>query len=79
MSDRVRALLVDDDQLLRSGLRAILSSDDSIEVVGEAENGRYAVERARALLTSCSWTSGCRTSTASPRPRCSSRLRRGRG
>jgi DNA-binding NarL/FixJ family response regulator len=40
-------MLVDDDELLRSGLRAILSSDDSIEVLDEAENGRQAVHRAR--------------------------------
>jgi DNA-binding NarL/FixJ family response regulator len=40
-------MLVDDDELLRSGLRAILSSDDSIEVVDEADNGRQAVQRAR--------------------------------
>ena len=47
MTGRVRVMLVDDDHLLRSGLRAILSSDDSIEVVDEAENGRLAVQRAR--------------------------------
>jgi len=47
MTERVRVILVDDDQILRSGLRAILSSDDSIEVVDEAENGRLAVQRAR--------------------------------
>jgi DNA-binding NarL/FixJ family response regulator len=40
-------MLVDDDELLRSGLRAILSSDDSIDVVDEADNGRQAVQRAR--------------------------------
>jgi len=49
MTERVRVMLVDDDQILRSGLRAILSSDDSIEVVDEAENGRLAVQRARHL------------------------------
>jgi DNA-binding NarL/FixJ family response regulator len=49
MTERVRVMLVDDDQLLRSGLRAILSSDDSIDVVDEAENGRLAVQRARHL------------------------------
>jgi DNA-binding NarL/FixJ family response regulator len=43
----IRVLLVDDDDLLRSGIRAILSSDDTIEVVDEAENGRLAVQRAR--------------------------------
>jgi DNA-binding NarL/FixJ family response regulator len=40
-------MLVDDDELLRSGLRAILSSDESIEVLDEAKNGRQAVHRAR--------------------------------
>jgi DNA-binding NarL/FixJ family response regulator len=46
--DRVRVLLADDDDLMRAGLRAILSSDDAIEVVGEAANGRAAVAAARA-------------------------------
>ena len=46
---RVRVLLVDDDDLMRAGLRAVLASDDSIEVVGEAPNGRVAVDRAREL------------------------------
>jgi DNA-binding NarL/FixJ family response regulator len=42
-------LLVDDDHLMRAGLRAVLSTDASVEVVGEAGNGRAAVESARAL------------------------------
>jgi DNA-binding NarL/FixJ family response regulator len=45
----VRVLLVDDDDLMRAGLRAVLSSDSRVEVVGEAGNGRAAVERVRAL------------------------------
>jgi DNA-binding NarL/FixJ family response regulator len=45
----VRVLLVDDDDLMRAGVTAVLSSDDSIEVVGEAPDGRAAVERAIAL------------------------------
>jgi DNA-binding NarL/FixJ family response regulator len=45
----VRVLLVDDDQLMRAGLRAVLSSDADIEVVGEAATGRAAVARVRAL------------------------------
>jgi DNA-binding NarL/FixJ family response regulator len=49
MSPSVRVLLVDDDHLMRAGLRAVLSSDDSIDVVGEAENGRAAVVSARRL------------------------------
>jgi DNA-binding NarL/FixJ family response regulator len=44
---RVRVLLVDDDDLMRAGLRAVLSSDDAIEVVGEAGDGRAAVTAAR--------------------------------
>jgi DNA-binding NarL/FixJ family response regulator len=45
----VRVLLVDDDDLMRAGLRAVLSSDPHVDVVGEAANGREAVERVRAL------------------------------
>jgi len=50
MSDpSVRVLLVDDDALMRAGLTAILSSDPTVEVVGEAADGRVAVEQAHAL------------------------------
>lgn len=45
----VRVLLVDDDDLMRAGLRAVLSSDDGIEVVGEAVDGRDAVGRVDRL------------------------------
>jgi DNA-binding NarL/FixJ family response regulator len=44
----VRVLLVDDDDLMRAGLRAVLRSDSSVEVVGEAATGRAAVSAARA-------------------------------
>jgi DNA-binding NarL/FixJ family response regulator len=40
-------LVVDDDDLMRAGLRAVLSSDDRILVVGEAADGREAVEQTR--------------------------------
>jgi DNA-binding NarL/FixJ family response regulator len=43
----VRVLLVDDDDLMRAGLKAVMSSDETIEVVGEAGNGRAAIEQAR--------------------------------
>ncbi|MEU4422433.1 response regulator transcription factor [Actinoplanes sp. NPDC024001] len=39
----LRVLIVDDDDLMRAGLRAVLSSDDTIEVVGEASDGREVV------------------------------------
>ena len=45
----VRVLLVDDDDLMRAGLTAVLSSDSTIDVVGEAPDGRAAVERAIEL------------------------------
>lgn len=45
----VRVLLVDDDDLMRAGIRAVLSSDKAIEVVGEAADGRAAVRETRAL------------------------------
>ena len=49
MSERIRVLIVDDDDLMRAGLRGVLSSDDAIEVVGEADDGRDAVYRIRLL------------------------------
>jgi DNA-binding NarL/FixJ family response regulator len=45
----VRVLLVDDDDLMRVGLRGVLSTDERIEVVGEAGDGRAAIEGARRL------------------------------
>lgn len=45
MSVPVRVLLVDDDDLMRAGLRAVLSSDESLQVVGEAVDGRDATGR----------------------------------
>jgi DNA-binding NarL/FixJ family response regulator len=46
---RVRVLVVDDDDLMRAGLRGVLSSDASIEVVGEGSDGRDAIYRTRLL------------------------------
>jgi DNA-binding NarL/FixJ family response regulator len=45
----VRVLLVDDDDLMRAGLKAVLSSDNRIDVVGEAADGRAAIAAVRAL------------------------------
>jgi len=46
---RVRVLIADDDDLMRAGLRAVFSSDETIDVVGEAADGRAAITRAREL------------------------------
>jgi DNA-binding NarL/FixJ family response regulator len=43
----IRVLLVDDDDLMRAGLRAVLSSDEGVEVVGEIGGGRGAVAGVR--------------------------------
>ncbi|WP_370617354.1 response regulator [Mumia qirimensis] len=39
----IRVLLVDDQPLIRTGLRALLDAEDSIEVVGEAGDGERAL------------------------------------
>ncbi len=44
--ERIRVLIADDHTLVREGLRALLDGQDDIEVIGEAANGREAVERA---------------------------------
>ena len=43
----VRVLLVDDDALVRAGLRMILSSAEDLELVGEADDGARAVAAVR--------------------------------
>ncbi|WP_237207554.1 response regulator [Rothia nasimurium] len=45
----VKVLLVDDESLIRNILKDYLSSDESLEVVGEASNGKLAISQARAL------------------------------
>ena len=45
----IRILLADDHTLVREGLRKILETQRGWEVVGEAENGREAVEKAVEL------------------------------
>jgi two-component system response regulator NreC len=49
MKEKIRVLLCDDHTLFREGIRAILKDEFSIEIVGEAENGRQAIAQARQL------------------------------
>jgi YesN/AraC family two-component response regulator len=46
----ITVLLVDDQQLLRSGFRMVLDAHDGIEVVGEASNGDDAIQKTAELL-----------------------------
>ncbi len=45
----IRVMVVDDHAVVRSGLSAFLMAFDDLELVGEAENGLQAVQRAAAL------------------------------
>ena len=45
----IRILLVDDQALVRAGFRMILDAEPEMEVVGEASDGREAVDQVRAL------------------------------
>lgn len=50
MTKTIRLLLVDDQRLMRDGLRTLLELEDDFEVVGEAENGQEALNRYEDLL-----------------------------
>jgi two-component system, NarL family, response regulator NreC len=49
MKRKIRILLADDHKMVRQGFRLILLSQDDMEVVGEADNGRDVVELAKTL------------------------------
>ncbi len=49
-STPARLLIADDHALLRTGMRAMLEAEPDLEVVGEAANGREAVDLCRELL-----------------------------
>ncbi|CAM3156334.1 response regulator [Stackebrandtia soli] len=46
----IRVLLVDDQPLLRTGFRMVLGSEEDIDIVAEAGDGKEAIELARKLL-----------------------------
>jgi DNA-binding NarL/FixJ family response regulator len=45
----IRLLIADDHALVRSGLRSMLEREPGFEIIGEAEDGREAVELCRSL------------------------------
>jgi DNA-binding NarL/FixJ family response regulator len=48
--EKIRVLLADDHTVVRQGLRALLSAQEDIEITGEAENGRQAIQLVKKLL-----------------------------
>ena len=45
----IRLLLVDDQSIVREGLSSLLQTQPDLEIVGEAENGKVAVEQSLSL------------------------------
>ncbi|MEE9400031.1 MAG: response regulator transcription factor [Dehalococcoidales bacterium] len=50
--DKIKILVVDDHAIMRDGIRALIGLCDDIEIVGEASEGKEAIERARELSPS---------------------------
>jgi DNA-binding NarL/FixJ family response regulator len=46
---KVKVLIVDDHAIVREGLKAVLQIDPGLDVVGEASNGKQAIQMARSL------------------------------
>ena len=53
MSDEIRILLVDDQELIRTGFRLVLLAEPEMTVVGEAGDGRAALAELRASGGAC--------------------------
>ena len=49
MSEAIRILLVDDQRLMREGLRVLLALESDLEFIGEADNGEAALNAYEAL------------------------------
>jgi DNA-binding NarL/FixJ family response regulator len=47
--NRVRIVIADDHEVVRKGLRSLLEEQEGLEIVGEASNGREAVDKATVL------------------------------
>lgn len=47
MTDKIRVLLADDHAVVRAGLASVLQAEPDVEIVGEAQDGLEAIEKAR--------------------------------
>jgi len=45
----IRVLLVDDQSIIRQGLKALLELEPDLQVVGDADNGQSAIQQVEAL------------------------------
>lgn len=45
----IKVLIIDDHNVVRAGMRMLLESDPELEIIGEGENGKQAIELAEAL------------------------------
>jgi DNA-binding NarL/FixJ family response regulator len=50
IAQRIKVLLADDHTVVREGLRALLMAEPDMEIVGEAENGRQAIQLTKQHL-----------------------------
>ena len=48
-TEKIKVLIADDHKMVRAGLTALLETEKDIEVIGQAENGREAVEQSARL------------------------------
>jgi two-component system, NarL family, response regulator LiaR len=50
MSDKIKVMIVDDHDMVRTGLRTYLALEPDLHVIGEATNGRDAIDKLEAGL-----------------------------
>ena len=49
MSEKIRVMIVDDHPVVRRGIQSLLAEEEDIQAVGEAVNGKDALEQAKSL------------------------------
>ena len=47
--DTIKVLIVDDQKMIREGLKALVKTEEDIEIIGVAENGEHAVKQVESL------------------------------
>jgi NarL family two-component system response regulator LiaR len=50
MSDKIKVMIVDDHDMVRTGLRTYMALEPDLQVIGEASNGRDAIDKLEAGL-----------------------------